>query len=464
MSEGSPRILPIVHRGIVLIQDAPPGLSVRLDETPLPGDGSQRIITPPDTAFTLQGGPSKVCIRPGGWTGRITGQKGRLVTGVAADLADPAADVAVIAFSGARILAFATARAVEGGRFLLVLPEDAETGPRRVLHLGIVGSDHLLDDGTLAIGRAREGAAPRKPAHTGRTIRIKIACPNLKEAPAWGDYHFARSLQTSLERLGHRVMVDTHDAWYARREDEDVAIVLRGRARYKVQPDKINLLWLISHPDRLTPDEYADYDHVAVASDIYAATLRQNGVTNVGTLHQATDAALFRAELTLPRQKSCLFVGNSRREYRTMVRWCIQRGVPLDLYGGGWDGVIDPAMLRAPSIANADLPRFYASHQILLNDHWDSMRDHGFLSNRLFDGSATGTPIITDAIAGIAEVFGDTIPTAADIDTFAGLVEDALARPESWLERAAEARRIVHGAHTFDHRAATLSDLIERLS
>ncbi|WP_164876116.1 CgeB family protein [Falsirhodobacter deserti] len=462
MSE--PWIVPIVHRGLVLVEKGSEDLQVSLNGVEVPGTGPRRSIIPPPQAFKLRTGKSEVTIRPGGWTGRVTAVVGRLVSGQAQDLQDPASDVAVIAFSGTQIMAFATARAADDGRFLLVLPEEVETGPRRVLHLGIVNSDYLLEGGVIAVGQPEARPHGHRRSSTSRTIRIKIACPNLKEAPAWGDYHFARSLQTSLEALGQRAIVDTADAWYSRRDDEDVAIVLRGRARYNVQPGKINILWLISHPDRVTPDEYADYDKVAVASDIYAQTLRMQRVANVVTMHQATDVRLFRSDLSLPRKRSCLFVGNSRREYRTMVRWCIQRDIPLDLYGGGWEGILDPAMVQASTIANVDLPRFYASHQILLNDHWDSMRKNGFLSNRLFDGSATGTPIVTDAIAGIAEVFGDTIPTAASAESFAALIEDGLTRPDIWLERAAEARRIVHEAHSFDHRAAELVAMIEDLS
>lgn len=449
-------IVPVVRHGIVTLTGG--GGDVMLDGAPLHGTGNARLIEPmPSHPFVLSRGEHQVTIRPGDWQGHITTRRGRLVFGEARDLARPDTPVIVTAFCAQGVLAHATT--TPDGKFTLVLPHIQQ---RQVIYIGIAGSDLVLDGGTFSMHPpgAATPALSRNIARA-RTIRIKISTPNLKEAPMWGDYHFAVSLRKSFEKLGQRATVDTHDGWYSRPEDEDVAIVLRGRNRFRTNAEKMSIMWLISHPDRVDADELDDYAHVAVASDIHAAELRRKGQRNVGVLHQATDAALFDTDPAIQRRAASLFVGNSRREYRTMVRWCIQRNLPLELYGGGWEGIVAAEFVRAQNIANDELPRYYASHQVLLNDHWDSMRDHGFLSNRLFDGSATGTPIVTDRVAGLAEVFGDTIASAGDIDEFAALVEDCLTHPRIWLDRAAEARRIVLGAHTFDHRAAQLCEIID---
>jgi hypothetical protein len=364
----------------------------------------------------------------------------------------------------------ATARAAEGGRFVLLLPPRLMGGRRRFeVSLGIVGSDFLLDGGQVALDPVHR----TKGLGTGRrlqmqpiqklTIRLKISTPNLKEAPMWGDYHFANSLAAAFEAMGHHAGVDTADAWYAHKAQEDVVIAIRGRHRVKTDPEKINIMWIISHPDRIPDEEFADFDHVAVASDIYAGELRRRGLSSVSVLHQATDARLFTPEPNAERLHAALFVGNSRREYRTMVKWCLRRGLPLELYGGGWEGVLPPGMVRAPSVANADLPACYRSHLLLLNDHWDSMRENGFLSNRLFDGSGVATPILTDPVRGLADVFGDTISQADNEDSFAAIVADCLADPAPYLARASRAHDIVMAGHTFDHRAASFAELIDRI-
>ena len=82
---------------------------------------------------------------------------------------------------------------------------------------------------------------------------------------------------------------------------------------------------------------------------------------------------------------------------------------------------------QTPSIGQRQ--NLYAGHLLLLNDHWDSMRIDGFPSNRLFDGSAVGTPVRTDPVAGLSEVFGDAIATASGPEEFAGLARDCMTAP-----------------------------------
>lgn len=499
---GPARIVPVVHRGVVLLGGAagpvPPEL--RIDGAPdagaVAGADALFLSRVPVADFRLdlrRDGASlpglPLAVQVGGWEGVVEWSHAGLVAGRARSLRDPGRDVAVVAFDAAGPVAFATARAAEEGAFLLRLPAALVEGPPRRLRLGIVGSDFLFAGADIEVGSA--AALPRAVVVLPQPlrIRIKISCPNLKEAPAWGDYAFARSLQAAFERLGIEAATDTLDSWYDRAAQEDVVIALRGRQRLTLDPAKINIMWLISHPDRISAEEFADYDHIAVASDLYARRLQAQGLPSVSVLHQATDAGVFgaadlaarvaaAAELAGAgegegegeggaeglradgRKPACLFVGNSRREYRSMVKWCLQAGIPLELYGGGWEGVLDPALVRAENIPNALLPEYYAGHLVVLNDHWDSMRDNGFLSNRLFDASATGTPIITDPVMGLSEVFADTIPVARDAEELAALVQDCLADPEAWLARAARARDLVLGHHSFDHRAGSLQALI----
>lgn len=479
-----PRLIPVLHVGIVQTAGGAgaPGLTVRLQTqdnhavnfTPVSASLGQILIDPiPQGDVTLHvdqnGAPvagSPLQVQVGGFNGAVEWVHGRVITGRARNLRKPGQDVSVVGYTASGRTVFATAMAAEGGRFVMLVPEGILDGQdAESLTLGVAGSDYVLEDGLIA---------PQRPARR-RTLklqsrplsmlalRIKISTPNLKEAPMWGDYHFATALRAAFEAIGQQANVDTVDTWYQRPAQEDVVLTLRGRNRLTVDPGKINIMWLISHPDRIPDDEYADYDHICVASDIYAAILRGRGLPSVSVLHQATDAALFSPLPDQVRTPRCLFVGSSRREYRTMVKWCVESEVPFDLYGGGWEGILPAEMLRAASIANQDLPACYGSHLILLNDHWDSMRDNGFLSNRLFDGSAVATPMITDPVAGLADVFGDSIATADTRERFADLVQDCLANPEPYLARARAARDIVLGAHTFDHRARQLSDIIDRL-
>ncbi|WBU63771.1 glycosyltransferase [Paracoccus aerodenitrificans] len=408
-----------------------------------------------------------VHIRRGGWSGRVTSVLGGVILGDARDEMNRQRDLTVIAVAHDRVVARAIARPAEGGRFVMVLPPDITgTGRRTGLTLGIAGSDHVLDAGriTFSPAEAFAGIRPAYDRSLDLAIRIKIAAPEIREAQQWGDYHYAISLAAALERNGARAVVDTADKWYIQPSDEDVVLVLRGRQPVKLSPRAINIMWMISHPDRVKPDEYSRYDHVYIASDIFSSKLADQGLGNLSCLHQATDATVFRRDARVrKRLQRGLFLGSSRREYRTMVKWGLSSKLPFDLYGGGWEGVVPPQILRASYVRNADLPDLYSRYALLLNDHWETMRESGFLSNRLFDGSAVASPILTDNVAGLSEVFGDNIAVASDASDFRTKFADCLAEPQFWQERAKRAQEIVHNAHTMDHRAAEMLHMIRRI-
>lgn len=475
--------LPLVPQGLVILpglagltpgQGADPELSVTLANGDTPGclrigrTGTWMLDPRPTADFVLDlPGAAPLFVQVGGWSGQVDRVRGGLIIGWARNTRHPDRDCAVVAYDDHGVAAIAVARAAEGGRFVLLLPPRVTGAGHAVsLSLGIAGSDYLLQNGQVTLEPARRGSLmsiqPRPVQEL--MIRIKISTPNLKEAPMWGDFHFANSLAAAFEKIGHHAGVDTADAWYAHQAQEDVVLAIRGRHRVKTDPGKINIMWIISHPDRIPDEEFADYDHVAVASDVYAQVLKDRGLPSVSVMHQATDARLFSPDPEVDRLPAGLFVGNSRKEYRTMVKWCIRKRLPVELYGGGWEGVLPPGLVRGTSIANADLPDYYRSHLLLLNDHWDSMRENGFLSNRLFDGSGVATPILTDPVRGLADVFGDAISEAGDAEQFVAVAEDCFSDPTPYLDRAARAHDIVMAAHTFDHRAVTFSEMIDHIA
>jgi spore maturation protein CgeB len=90
------------------------------------------------------------------------------------------------------------------------------------------------------------------------------------------------------------------------------------------------------------------------------------------------------------------------------------------------------------------------------------MRTSGFISNRIFDVLACGTPVISDAVEGLDEVLGGAVPTYRTAAELGDLVRCTLAHPDAARARAAAGRAAVLAAHTFDHRAQSLLDLLER--
>jgi GT2 family glycosyltransferase/spore maturation protein CgeB len=296
-------------------------------------------------------------------------------------------------------------------------------------------------------------------------IAIKAPAPDHATKHQWGDHHFAHALKRALERRGHLVRVDILPDWYGGLAAADeVVIVLRGLSRYQPFPNAINILWLISHPDDVTFAELAEYDHVFVASEPLAKRLGRRLGPKVSALLQCTDPAVFREPAEAEKAHNrLLFVGNSRGHQRQILEWAVARNLEgLAVYGSGWTGILPPAVISGEHIPNDELYRYYGGAGVVLNDHWPDMAAEGIISNRIFDAAACGAAIITDPAEGLREVFGDAVTVCESKLQLKALV-DKLTNAKDRRKKVGRLRRLVLENHTFDHRAARILDVVQRL-
>jgi Glycosyl transferases group 1 len=294
---------------------------------------------------------------------------------------------------------------------------------------------------------------------------LRIGVPKWSVTERWGDYHFARALQRSLERSGHPTRVHLRPDWESPvAARDDVAVHILGVEEAPTRPNQVNVLWQISHPDLATPELYDHYDHVFVASDPFAARMADAAHVPVTSLHQATDPERFHPDPTGPEHE-LLFVANTRRVRRRIVDDLAGTQHDLAVYGRGWrPEFIDPRFVKGDGIPNDQVGRYYSSAAIVLNDHWDDMRDEGFLSNRLYDALAAGAFVISDRIAGIGAEFDDAVVTYEGPTDLAALVDRYLADPDERRRLAERGRAAVLARHTFDARATVLVETAEAVS
>lgn len=314
------------------------------------------------------------------------------------------------------------------------------------------------------VARAAAGEPPADRAPRLR-FTIDVAAPNAKVAPRWGDTHLAADIAAALGRLGHDATVRSRDRWSEPAAMcADVRLVLRGLARAERRPGQVHVLWVISHPDTVTDEECDAADLVAVASEPFAAELARRTATPVVVLHQATDPERFRPRPPDPRFRAPVaFVGKTRDVFRPVVRDAVAAGLPLAVWGTGWEAFLDPTLLRGGYVPNSELPLLYASVDVVLNDHWDDMRRWGFVSNRCFDAVAAGAAVVSDHVDGLDELFDGAVVTYHDAADLAAAVRRLLEHPEERRRAVAAARHRILQGHTFDHRARALVEAVRPL-
>jgi glycosyltransferase involved in cell wall biosynthesis len=311
--------------------------------------------------------------------------------------------------------------------------------------------------GPLLVRSARPALSP------ARRWVITTSAPSGKVAARWGDWYLAEGLGAALRRLGEDVLVQTHDradALDAR--SRDVHLVLQGLASVRRTPGQRHIVWIISHPEGVAIEDCDAADLVLAASSRFAAHLRTQTATPVEEFLQATDAERFRPGPVDPAfQHPVVMVGKTRDMLRPIVADALAVGIRPAIYGGGWQNLVDPSLIVTDHIANEQVPVVYRSAGVVLNDHWHTMRAWGFVSNRIFDVLACGAPIVSDHLPEIEELLGDAVPTYATPAELAERVDAALREPEVARRQAGAGRLEVLAAHTFDHRARRLLQLLE---
>jgi spore maturation protein CgeB len=288
------------------------------------------------------------------------------------------------------------------------------------------------------------------------SIAIKVPSPSWEDAYSWGDFHMAIALKAALESYHYHVILQMLPEWNNKEGKEcDIALVLRGLSRYTIQSHQLNIMWNISHPDKVTLKEYEEYDIVYIASACWAKKISKQISTPVETMLQCTDPALFHPPSAAEKQtyqQALLFVGNSRNVYRKIIQDVLPTSYDLAIYGKNWNTLVPEQYIKGEYIPNNELYRHYGSACILLNDHWGDMRTKGFISNRIFDGLASGAFILSDNIEGMGELepFVQKYNTDKEL---AQLIDYYLSQPALRQQTAQQGMQFIIDHHTFAHRA-----------
>lgn len=290
---------------------------------------------------------------------------------------------------------------------------------------------------------------------------IKIGVPRESEKHTWGDYHFALGLKKYLERLGNKAVINILPDWYKEADDSDAVIVLRGLSKYTPQKKHINIIWNISHPEKISNEEYNSYDFVFIASKSHAERLQREIKTKVFCLLQCTDPEIFYPDKDTKFNSELLFVGNSRNVFRQIIKDLLPTNHPFKIWGLGWKKFIDNKYISGEYFPNEKLRVLYSSCKILLNDHWPDMVKMGFINNRIFDALACKTFIISDHSSELEDFFGDSLAIYSNKDDLDSKIDFYLNNQKRRDEIAETGYKKVINEHTFEKRAKTIMEVLE---
>ncbi|MBW1810697.1 MAG: glycosyltransferase family 1 protein [Deltaproteobacteria bacterium] len=293
--------------------------------------------------------------------------------------------------------------------------------------------------------------------------RIKNPAPIGEAGESWGDTHFSRALAGWLTKLGQQVEIDFFDQW-DNQPAADATLVLRGRQPYRAQLSGIRVLWIISHPDDISLDECSQYDLVFAASTKHAVWLQARLDCPVAALLQGVDCDRFKpGELSDDSPRTdFVFVGNTRNVERESVLWAVRAGLPLKIWGRGWQKWVDPKLVVADYLPNQQLAGLYSTAKVTFNDHWPDMRKHGYVNNRVFEALACGLPVISDYQPAMGDLFGEAVMQYRTKKQFDDCIEQLLLEYPDVTDRVQAAMQKVRKQHSFEVRARKLIEVVSR--
>ena len=223
-------------------------------------------------------------------------------------------------------------------------------------------------------------------------------------------------------------------------------------------------MWNISHPEWVKKEEYELYDICFISSEKYAYKINSEVNTIVKPLLQCTDPEVFYNEVDESCFENILFVGVTRGVYREIIRDIMQTDFDVSIYGMEWEDFVDEKYIKGQFIPNDELHKYYSSCKILLNDHWEDMRDWDFPSNRLFDALASGAFVISDKIPSAETLFEGSIVTYDGVEDLNDKIKFYLTHDEERKNLAEKGKKIVLKNHTFDNRVDTILEHIKNLN
>ncbi|MCD6294871.1 MAG: glycosyltransferase [Deltaproteobacteria bacterium] len=305
----------------------------------------------------------------------------------------------------------------------------------------------------------------RQEATQPLAFALKICAPDLKRYD-WGDLFFAQGLAKALCKRGHRCRIDYMNEWGNRDTDIDVVVHIAGLSRYYPKSYNFNILWLVSHPSRITSQELASYDLVLVASKKFLPKVKAMTHTPVHVFLQASDVEHFYPDPEKEKDLDLVFVGNNigtgRLKMRRVVAEALKLGRRLAVWGKGWKGILPDDVWQGEFIPWQKLPDTYRKAKIVLNDHHPDMLCNGFVNNRTFDVLACGAQLMTDSLSGLEEELG-YVPVFSDTKPLKPVLSELEFRNAKERQDISDKfRQIVCDRFSFDVRAGELLEIAKQ--
>ena len=304
-----------------------------------------------------------------------------------------------------------------------------------------------------------------KPSYAVSKDLIVIKSTTNRGEENTGDYWIAKDFSIGFEEYGIETDIDYRTEYHrAHTKEPTLNIYMRGYTKfYPPFGNNLNMLYVyypmaydknsqnkhtknylknrpLMPKDASLDDDFQNYDIIAVASQKYTNELNEYGI-NAIYIPQFTNPQKFYPAPKDELKTDILFVGSNWHD-RTSLRYSIELGYNVSVYGYNWHGIIPDFMYKGEYIPNEQLNQYYSSAKIILNDHRPDMKEFGFVNNRIYDATASGALVISDYIKEIDDIYQGSVPMYKSKEELNQLLNYYLNNEKERLKKAELAREI----------------------
>jgi len=266
------------------------------------------------------------------------------------------------------------------------------------------------------------------------------------ERKVWGDYWFKENLIKEFARSGYPVD----------NKSPKILLHLFGEPLADMPSDTYNILWIHSHPDRISPEILEKYRKIYCISKTFTHKITCMGF-DADFLMMPTGMTLVHCR----KKYDIVFVGNTRQnKIRKVIDDLGESPHQIKIWGWGWKGLIPDAWYGGEYYENARLNELYAASKIVLNDHHNDMKREGFINPRVLDVLASGGFVVSDEVAGMNTLLDNSVPTYRCPEELHQIVE-AFISDDRGRELLAARGREIASRYTY---AACCDEIIRHIS
>lgn len=294
---------------------------------------------------------------------------------------------------------------------------------------------------------------------------IVIKSTTNRDEPNTGDYWIANDLSLAFKSFGYNTDTDYRTEYHRHHPKEPMLnIYMRGYTKFHPPFGKNTNILYVYYPmaydkNSITPkqknklntrslmpqnasldDDFQNFDIIAVASKSYTEELNKFGI-NAIYIPQFTNPEKFYPSFQEDLKTDILFVGSNWHD-RTSLRYTLELGYNVSVYGYNWHNTVPNSMYKGVYIPNEKLNQYYSSAKIVLNDHRPDMKKFGFINNRIYDATASGALVVSDYIKELDEIYQGSIPLYKTKEELDAILKYYLTHEEERQILAQKARQI----------------------